>query len=70
MEAGSFFAAALASRPHAAVAHTALGDALTTQKTQKQRDEAQTYYRQALAIDPNYARGHSNLEAISKPELS
>jgi len=58
LEAAGYYRAALASRPHAAVAYTALGDAL---KTQKRPEEAMRYYRQALAIDPNYARGHHNL---------
>jgi serine/threonine-protein kinase len=58
VEAVSYYRAALASRPQAAVAYTALGDAL---RTQRQYDEANRYYRQALRIDPNYARGHANL---------
>jgi eukaryotic-like serine/threonine-protein kinase len=60
-EAGGYYRAALASRPEAAVAYTALGDAL---KTQKRPEEALRYYRQALAIDPNYARGYANLGNI------
>jgi serine/threonine-protein kinase len=58
VEAASYYRAALASRPEAAVAYTALGDAL---RIQKRLDEAIGYYRQALQIDPNYARGHTNL---------
>jgi serine/threonine-protein kinase len=57
-EAAGFYRAGLASRPEAAVAYTALGDAL---RTQNRHDEAISYYRQALQIDPNYARGHTNL---------
>jgi serine/threonine-protein kinase len=58
LEAASFYRSALASRPGAAVAYTALGDSL---RAQKRRDEALGYYRQALDIDPNYPRGHTNL---------
>src|SRR5262249_12095928 len=58
VEATSFYRAALASRPEAAVAYTALGDSL---RIQKRRDEALGFYQQALKIDPNYARGHTNL---------
>jgi serine/threonine-protein kinase len=58
VEAASYYRAALASRPEAAVAHTALGDSL---RIQKRLDEANRYYRQALKLDPNYARGHTNL---------
>jgi serine/threonine-protein kinase len=57
-EAASFYRAALASRPDAAVAYTALGDSL---RTQNRHDEALGYYRQALELDPSYARGHTNL---------
>jgi serine/threonine-protein kinase len=62
-EAAGFYRAALASRPEAAVAYTALGDAL---RTQNRHDEAISYYRQALQIDPNYARGHTNLGNLLK----
>jgi serine/threonine-protein kinase len=58
VEAASYYRAALASRPEAAVAYTALGDSL---RIQKRNDEAIGYYRQALEIDPNYARGQTNL---------
>jgi len=58
LEAAGYYRAALASRPEAAVAYTALGDAL---RTQKRPEEAMSYYRQALTIDPNYPRGHNNL---------
>jgi serine/threonine-protein kinase len=58
VEAAGYYRAALAARPDAAVAYTALGDSL---RLQKRRDEALGYYRQALDIDPNYARGHNNL---------
>jgi serine/threonine-protein kinase len=58
LEAAGYYRAALASRPRAAVAYAALGDAL---RTQKRPEEAMSYYRQALTIDPNYARGHNNL---------
>jgi serine/threonine-protein kinase len=61
MEAGGYYRAALASRPGAAVAYTALGDALRAQNLQ---DEAIEYYRRAVAIDPRYARGHTNLGNI------
>jgi serine/threonine-protein kinase len=57
-EAAGYYRAALASRPEAAVAYTALGDSL---RIQKRLDEAIGYYRQALEIDPNYARGQTNL---------
>jgi serine/threonine-protein kinase len=57
-EAAGYYRAALASRPDAAVAYTALGDSL---RIQGRHDEAIGYYRQALDIDPNYARGHTNL---------
>jgi serine/threonine-protein kinase len=58
VEAGGYYRAALASRPGAAVAYTALGDAL---RAQNLRDEAIAYYRRAVEIDPQYARGHTNL---------
>jgi serine/threonine-protein kinase len=58
VEAGGYYRAALASRPGAAVAYTALGDAL---RAQNLRDEAIRYYRRAVQIDPHYARGHTNL---------
>jgi serine/threonine-protein kinase len=58
VEAGGYYRAALASRPGAAVAYTALGDAL---RAQNLRDEAIRYYRRAVQIDPRYARGHTNL---------
>jgi serine/threonine-protein kinase len=61
VEAGGYYRAALASRPEAAVAYTALGDAL---KMQKLRDEAIEYYRRAVQMDPTYARGHTNLGNI------
>jgi serine/threonine-protein kinase len=58
VEAGGYYRAALASRPDAAVAYTALGDAL---RAQNLRDQAIEYYRRAVEIDPPYARGHTNL---------
>jgi serine/threonine protein kinase/tetratricopeptide (TPR) repeat protein len=58
VDAGGCYRAALASRPGAAVAYTALGDAL---RAQNLRDEAVGYYRRAVDIDPQYARGHTNL---------
>jgi tetratricopeptide (TPR) repeat protein len=58
VEAGGYYRAALAARPGAPVAYTALGDAL---RAQNLRDEAIQYYRRALQIDPRYARGHTNL---------
>jgi serine/threonine-protein kinase len=58
VEAAGYYRAALASRPEAAVAYTALGDSF---RIQKRLDEAIGYYRQALNIDPNYARGQTNL---------
>jgi serine/threonine-protein kinase len=61
VEAGGYYRAALASRPDAAVAYTALGDAL---RAQHLRDEAIGYYRRAVQIDPQYARGHTNLGNI------
>ena len=61
VEAGSYYRAALASRPGAAVAYTALGDAFNAQQL---RDEATAYYRRAVQIDPQYARGHTNLGNI------
>jgi serine/threonine-protein kinase len=57
-EAAGYYRAALASRPGAAVAYTALGDAL---RAQNLRDEAIEYYRRAVEIDPKYARGRTNL---------
>jgi eukaryotic-like serine/threonine-protein kinase len=62
-EAGGYYRAALASRPGAAVAYTALGDALYGQNL---RDEAIGYYRWAVQIDPRYARGQTNLGNILK----
>jgi serine/threonine-protein kinase len=61
VEAGGYYRAALAARPGAAVAYTALGDAL---RAQNLRDEAIRYYRRAVEIDPQYARGHTNLGNI------
>jgi serine/threonine-protein kinase len=61
VEAGGYYRAALASRPGAAVAYTALGDAL---RAQNLRDEAIGYYRLAVQIDSEYARGHTNLGNI------
>jgi serine/threonine-protein kinase len=58
VEAASYYRAALASRPEAAVAYTALGDSL---RIQKRHGEAIGYYRRALEFDPNYARGQTNL---------
>jgi serine/threonine-protein kinase len=58
LEAAGYYRAALASRPGAAVAYTALGDAL---RAQNLRDQAIEYYRRAVEIDPQYARGHTNL---------
>jgi serine/threonine protein kinase/Tfp pilus assembly protein PilF len=58
VEATGYYRAALASRPDAPVAYTALGDSL---RLQKRYDEAIGYYQEALQIDPNYARGHTNL---------
>jgi serine/threonine-protein kinase len=58
VEAASYYRAALASRPEAALPYTTLGDALAMQK---RKDEALGYFRQALAIDPNYPRGLTNL---------
>jgi serine/threonine-protein kinase len=58
VEAGGYYRAALARRPDAAVAYTALGDAL---RAQNLRAEAIEYYRRAVEIDPQYARGHTNL---------
>jgi serine/threonine-protein kinase len=60
-EAGGYYRAALASRPGAAVAYTALGDALNAQGL---RAKAIEYYRRAVRIDPHYARGHTNLGNI------
>jgi len=57
-EAAGYYRAALASRPDAPVAYTALGDCL---RIQKRYDEAIGYYQEALQIDPNYARGYTNL---------
>jgi serine/threonine-protein kinase len=62
-EAASYYRAALASRPEAAIAYTALGDSL---RIQKRFQEAIGYYRQALQIDPDYARGHTNLGNLLK----
>jgi serine/threonine-protein kinase len=58
VEAAGYYRAALARRPEAAVASTALGDAL---RMQQRHDEAIGYHRQALKLDPNYARGQTNL---------
>jgi serine/threonine-protein kinase len=63
VEAAGYYRAALAARPGAAVAYTALGDALYAQQL---RDEATAYYRRAVEIDPRYARGHTNLGNILK----
>jgi eukaryotic-like serine/threonine-protein kinase len=63
VEANGYYRAALASRPEAAVAYTALGDSL---RLQKRLDEAIGYYLQALEIDPTYARGQTNLGNVLK----
>jgi serine/threonine-protein kinase len=63
VEAAGYYRAALASRPEAAVAYTALGDSL---RVQKQYDEARGYYRRALELDPDYARGQTNLGNLLK----
>ena len=63
VEAAGYYRAALASRPEAAVAYTALADSL---RFQNKRDEAIGFYRQALKIDPNYARGQTNLANFLK----
>jgi serine/threonine-protein kinase len=63
IEAGGYYRAALAARPGAAVAYTALGDAFNAQQL---RDEATAYYRRAVQIDPRYARGQTNLGNILK----
>ena len=63
VEAAGYYRAALANRPEAAVAYTALGDAL---RVQKRYDEAHRYYRQALEIDPDYARGQTGLGNLHK----
>jgi serine/threonine-protein kinase len=65
VEAAGYYRAALASRPEAAVAYTALGDAL---RVQKRYDEARRYYRQALEIDPDYARGQTGLGNLHKDQ--
>jgi serine/threonine-protein kinase len=58
VEANGYYRAALAIRPQAVVAYTALGDSL---RHQKLYNEALVCYRQALEIDPNYARNLTNL---------
>jgi serine/threonine-protein kinase len=63
LEAAGYYRAALASRPGAAVAYAAMGDAFNGQHL---RDEATRYYRWAVQIDPKYARGHTNLGNILK----
>jgi serine/threonine-protein kinase len=63
VEAAGYYRAALAGQPKAAVAYTALGDAL---RVQKRYDEARGYYQQALEIDPGYARGQTNLGNLLK----
>jgi eukaryotic-like serine/threonine-protein kinase len=65
VEATGYYRAALASRPEAAVAYTALADSL---RFQNKRDEAIGFYRQALKIDPKYARGQTNLANFLKDE--
>jgi serine/threonine-protein kinase len=62
-EAAGYYRAALGIRPTAAVAYTALGDALYGQSL---LDEALEYYRWAVQIDPLYARGQTNLGNILK----
>ena len=63
VEAAGYYRAALASRPDAAVAYTALGDCL---RVQKRYDEARGYYLQALEFDPDYARGQTSLGNLLK----
>lgn len=63
VEAAGYYRAALARRPEAAVAYTALGDSL---RVLKRYDEARDYYRQSLVINPDYARGQTSLGNILK----
>jgi serine/threonine-protein kinase len=63
VEAAGYYRAALASRPEAAVAYTALGDCL---RNQKRYEEARGYYQDALKFDPNYARGQTSLGNLFK----
>jgi serine/threonine-protein kinase len=58
VEANGYYRAALAIRPQAVVAYTALGDSL---RHQKRYDEALGCYRQALDIDASYARNLTNM---------
>src|SRR5262249_51539073 len=52
-EAGSYYRAALASRPGEAVGYCAVGDAL---RLQNALEEAIDYYEKARRLDPTYAR--------------
>ncbi|HMC11428.1 MAG TPA: tetratricopeptide repeat protein, partial [Pirellulaceae bacterium] len=53
-----YYRAALASRPQAAVAYSAVGDAL---RRKKSLDEAIEYFRLAIQLNPGNARAHTNL---------
>jgi eukaryotic-like serine/threonine-protein kinase len=57
-EALGYYRATLASRPQAAVAYSAVGDAL---RGKKSLDEAIEYYHLAIQLNPGYARAHTNL---------
>jgi eukaryotic-like serine/threonine-protein kinase len=57
-EAISYYRAALASRPNAAVGYCAVGDAL---KLQNSPDQAIDYYKKALELDPGFVRAYSNV---------
>jgi serine/threonine-protein kinase len=63
VEAAGYYRAALASRPEAAVAYTALGDCL---RNQKRYEEARGYYLDALALDPDYAKGQTSMGNLYK----
>jgi serine/threonine-protein kinase len=64
-EAAGYYRAALASRPTAAVAYCAVGDAL---RYQSDLDAAADYYEKALKLDPNYARTHNNLGLVMQAQ--
>jgi serine/threonine-protein kinase len=64
-EAGSYYRAALASRPGAAVGYCAVGDAL---RLQNALQEAIDYYEKARQRDPSYARAYSNLGLALKDQ--